>query len=94
MRNVGVILRVILFVLTIAIVLTLWLWPESVQTKPLEKVEVPYCIINQKVAEKKFRLRPNGRLFLDDKGKPVWKWKYEWVKVNGLCSKLDRYENI
>lgn len=95
MKNIGAILRVIVFVLTVAIVLTLWLWPETVQTKPLEKVVViPYCIIDQKVAQKKFRLRPNGKLFLDKDGKPVWKWTYEWVKMNGLCSQLDRYENI
>lgn len=94
MNNIGVILRAILFVLTVAIVLTLWLWPETVQTKPLEKVEVPYCVISQKMAAKSFKLRSNGKIFLDSKGKPIWKWKYEWVKTSGLCSQLDRYENI
>lgn len=74
----------------LATILILVYWAAH-QPKPVEVVEVKYCLQDLYVAQKQILVMPNGSPVIKD-GKLVERWVKFWAPGYGPCSEMDRYE--
>lgn len=83
-------IRAIIVSATLATLFAMW----RDKPQPSHLVQVDYCKVDKRLAVKEFLVRRDNSPVLDESGKPVWRWRFEWAKVHAPCSELDRYENI
>lgn len=84
-------IRAVILSATIAALVTMWM-DQPAPFKPTKSAD--YCVIDQHTASKVFGVYPDGSPALDENGEQRWRWRFSWQKAHGLCSLLDRFENI
>lgn len=83
-------IRAVLVSATLAALIAMW----RDRPAPVKSVQVDYCPVTKRVAQKEFLVRRDGSPVLDSKGEQVWRWHFDWAVGNAPCSQLDRYEQI
>jgi hypothetical protein len=63
-------------------------WP-----RPVEVVEVKYCLQDQYSARREILVMPDGSPVIRD-GKLVERWRRYWGKIYDRCALMDRFEFI